>query len=150
MNRFLHLLIGILLCSLSSYAEVLTINATGTGLSGTTYLTSAKTFTVDGITYGINQFNPSTGQMRVNNTGNSAFTFYNTTKIDALKEVRIYTDVNTVGTMYMAVGNAAITSTVATSGIKGATAAGESSGYVTTFTVPAGTDVEYFKIQITT
>lgn len=138
---------GFLLWATSARAETLTIDATKTGLTETTYLTSAKTFGLGEVTFGINHFNPSTGQMKVNNTGNSAFTFYNTTAIEGIQEVRITHDVKSIGTIYMKVESAVITGSTSTSDIKGSTS--NSSPYVTTFKVPAGTEASYFKIQLT-
>ena len=90
--------------------------------------------------------------MNVNANGNNAFTFYNTTAISGLKEVRIthtmISTSNNVGTIYMQTGTAQISGTVNKTGIKGiTTTSGKNS--ITTFTVPEGMDVSFFKIQLT-
>lgn len=140
---------GFLLMVLPANAETISFKASSTGGSGSSYVTTAYTFIKGGVTFGINQFNPSSGQMKVNNTGDSGFTFYNTTAISGLKEVRITHDKQTIGTIYMQTGTAQIRGTVSTSGIQGITTT-SGSEYVTTFTVPEGMDVSFFKIQLTT
>lgn len=149
MRKFLLILMGFLLMVLPANAETISFKASSTGGSGSSYVTTAYTFIKGGVTFGINQFNPSSGQMKVNNTGDSGFTFYNTTAISGLKEVRITHDKQTIGTIYMQTGTAQIRGTVSTSGIQGITTT-SGSEYVTTFTVPEGMDVSFFKIQLTT
>ena len=149
MRKFLLILMGFLLMVLPANAETISFKASSTGGSGSSYVTTAYTFIKGGVTFGINQFNPSSGQMKVNNTGDSGFTFYNTTAISGLKEVRITHDKQTIGTIYMQTGTAQISGTVSTSGIQGITTT-SGSEYVTTFTVPEGMDVSFFKIQLTT
>lgn len=149
MRKFLLILMGFLLMVLPANAETISFKASSTGGSGSSYVTTAYTFIKGGVTFGINQFNPSSGQMKVNNTGDSGFTFYNTTAISGLKEVRITHDKQTIGTIYMQTGTVQISGTVSTSGIQGITTT-SGSEYVTTFTVPEGMDVSFFKIQLTT
>lgn len=137
---------------LPANAETISFKASSTGGSGSSYVTTAYTFIKGGVTFGINQFNPSSGQMKVNNTGDSGFTFYNTTAISGLKEVRItHTKISTsdnVGTIYMQTDTAQISGTVNKTDIKGiTTTSGDNS--ITTFTVPEGMDVSFFKIQLT-
>ena len=92
--------------------------------------------------------------MKVNAYGDNAFTFYNTTAISGLKEVRItHTKISTkdnvdVGTIYMQTGTAKINGAVDTTGIKGITTTSGNNS-ITTFTVPEGMDVSFFKIQLT-
>lgn len=153
MRKFLLILMGFLLMVLPANAETISFDATSTG--GTPegpYLETAHSFIKGGVTFEINQFNPTTGQMKVNAYGKKAFTFYNTTAISGLKEVRItHTKISTsdnVGTIYMQTGTAQISGTVDTTGIKGiTTTSGKNS--ITTFTVPEGMDVSFFKIQLT-
>ena len=154
MRKFLLILMGFLLMVLPANAETISFDATSTG--GTPegpYLQTAHSFIKGGVTFEINQFNPKTGQMKVKASGNNAFTFYNTTAISGLKEVRItHTQISTsdnVGTIYMQTGTAKISGTVNITGIKGiTTTSGDNS--ITTFTVPEGMDVSFFKIQLTT
>lgn len=146
---------GFLLMVLPANAETISFDATSTG--GTpegSYLQTAHSFIKGGVKFEINQFNPNTGQMKVNAYGKKAFTFYNTTAISGLKEVRItHTQISTsdnvdVGTIYMQTGTAQINGAVDTTGIKGiTTTSGDNS--ITTFTVPEGMDVSFFKIQLT-
>lgn len=156
MRKFLLILMGFLLMVLPANAETISFDATSTG--GTpegSYLQTAHSFIKGGVKFEINQFNPNTGQMKVDAYGNKAFTFYNTTAISGLKEVRItHTKISTknnVGTIYMQTGTAQISGTVNTTGIsiKGiTTTSGDNS--ITTFTVPEGMDVSFFKIQLKT
>lgn len=144
---------GFLLMVLPANAETISFDATSTG--GTpegSYLQTAHSFIKGGVKFEINQFIPNSGQMKVNAYGDNAFTFYNTTAISGLKEVRItHTQISTkdnVGTIYMQTGTAQISGTVKTTGIKGiTTTSGDNS--ITTFTVPEGMDVSFFKIQLT-
>lgn len=153
MRKFLLILMGFLLMVLPANAETISFDATSTG--GTpegSYLQTAHPFIKGGVKFEINQFIPKTGQMKVNAYGKKAFTFYNTTAISGLKEVRItHTKISTsdnVGTIYMQTGTAQISGTVDTTGIKGiTTTSGKNS--ITTFTVPEGMDVSFFKIQLT-
>lgn len=138
---------------LPANAETISFNATSTGGPTGSYVQEAYSFIKGGVTFEINQFNPKTGQMRVNANLDNAFTFYNTTAISGLKEVRIthtkISDLNDVGTIYMQTGTAQISGIVNTTGIKGiTTTSGDNS--ITTFTVPEGMDVSFFKIQLTT
>lgn len=153
MRKFLLILMGFLLMVLPANAETISFDATSTG--GTpegSYLQTAHSFIKGGVKFEINKFNPNTGLMKVNAYGDNAFTFYNTTAISGLKEVRIHTKISTssnVGTIYMQTGTAQISGTVNTTGIKGITTTSGNNS-ITTFTVPEGMDVSFFKIQLTT
>ena len=154
MRKFLLILMGFLLMVLPANAETISFDATSTGGATGSYLQTAHSFIKGGVKFEINQFIPNSGQMKVNANGKNAFTFYNTTAISGLKEVRItHTKISTsnnvdVGTIYMQTGTAQISGTVDTTGIKGiTTTSGDNS--ITTFTVPEGMDVSFFKIQLT-
>lgn len=152
MRKFLLILMGFLLMVLPANAETISFDATSTGGPTGSYLQTAHSFIKGGVKFEINQFIPNTGEMNVNANGNNAFTFYNTTAISGLKEVRItHTKISTsnnVGTIYMQTGTAQISGTVNKTGIKGiTTTSGKNS--ITTFTVPEGMDVSFFKIQLT-
>lgn len=97
------MLIGL---SASTIAAETTITITPKSLNNTTakYVTEAFDFTVDGTTFTINQVNPTSGQIKVNATAASGFTLYNTTAIDNIKTIKLYTDKSTVGTMYVQTG----------------------------------------------
>lgn len=140
---------GFLLMVLPANAETISFDATSTGGPTGSYLQTAHSFIKGGVKFEINQFIPNTGQMKVNAYGNNAFTFYNTTAISGLKEVRItHTKISTsnnVGTIYMQTGTAQISGTVNTTGIKGITTTSGNNS-ITTFTVPEGMDVSFFKI----
>ena len=57
----------------------LTPNKTQTGLSNTSYVTSLSSFTYDGVTWKMNQWNPSTLQIKTNqSSATSEWRFYNT------------------------------------------------------------------------
>gem|GEM_PF-2059120 len=153
MRKFLLILMGFLLMVLPANAETISFDATSTG--GTPegpYLQTAHSFIKGGVKFEINKFNPNTGKMKVDAYGKKAFTFYNTTAISGLKEVRItHTKISTknnVGTIYMQTGTAQISGTVDTTGIKGITTTSGNNS-ITTFTVPEGMDVSFFKIQLT-
>lgn len=153
MRKFLLILMGFLLMVLPANAETISFDATSTGGPTGSYLQTAHSFIKGGVKFEINQFIPNTGEMNVNAYGNNAFTFYNTTAISGLKEVRItHTKISTkdnVGTIYMQTGTAQISGTVKTTGIKGITTTSGNNS-ITTFTVPEGMDVSFFKIQLTT
>lgn len=153
MRKFLLILMGFLLMVLPANAETISFNATSTGGPTGSYLQTAHSFIKGGVKFEINQFIPNTGEMNVNAYGNKAFTFYNTTAISGLKEVRIthtmISTSNNVGTIYMQTDTAQISGTVNTTGIKGITTTSGNNS-ITTFTVPEGMDVSFFKIQLTT
>lgn len=153
MRKFLLILMGFLLMVLPANAETISFDATSTGDPTGSYLHTARSFIKGGVKFEINQFIPKTGQMKVNAYGDKAFTFYNTTAISGLKEVRItHTEISTknnVGTIYMQTDTAQIRGTVNTTGIKGITTTSGNNS-ITTFTVPEGMDVSFFKIQLTT
>ena len=146
MKKSLLLLLSLLVTS-TMFAGVIKITPTETKAanSSTSYVTTEFDVTVDGYMFCFKQLNPSTGQMRVKNTGASAFNLYNKTAVERLKSVTIKADATTLGTMYMKVGENTITGNATTSDIKGVV-----SGKTVTFTVPENTEVQYFHINLTT
>lgn len=152
MRKFLLILMGFLLMVLPANAETISFDATSTGGPTGSYLQTAHSFIKGGVKFEINQFIPNTGEMNVNAYGKKAFTFYNTTAISGLKEVRIthtmISTSNNVGTIYMQTDTAQISGTVNKTGIKGITTTSGNNS-ITTFTVPEGMDVSFFKIQLT-
>ena len=143
------MLIGL---SASTIAAETTITITPKSLNNTTnkYVTTAFDFTVDGTTFKINQVNPTSGQIKVNATAGSGFTLYNTTAIDNIKTIKLYTDQSTVGTMYVQTGETSITGNVSASSknsVKGST---NSSTKVTTFDL-TGINVtrKFFHLNLT-
>ena len=96
--------------------------------SSTTYLTTAQTFSVDGVSFTMNNYNPSTGQIRGNqNSASSNFYLYNTTALPGnLKSIAITLDTSSStfvdSNVYLNVGDNAIT-TINTSGTNPSSAA---------------------------
>ena len=79
----LFALFALLTASLSASADTKTYslipNKASTGLSNTSYITSLTEFTYSGISWKMNQWNPSTLQIRTNkSSATSQFRFYNT------------------------------------------------------------------------
>jgi len=75
------LLLGLLLSVGNAWAETysMTPNQATTGSSSTNYVTSLTSFTYDGISWKMNQWNPSSLQVRTNQgSASSEFRFYNT------------------------------------------------------------------------
>lgn len=139
------------LASLTSSADTLTITTTElkTGSTSTTYVTTAFEFTAkagkSSFKLKANQVNPSTGQIRVNNIGTSAFQMWNVDKIPNIKKVTLTADQSTIGTMYMKVSKTdEITDLATTSDIKG-----EGTDKTRTFTLPEGSSADYFHFNIT-
>ena len=146
MKKSLLFLLSLLVTS-TMFAGVIKITPTETKAanSSTSYVTTEFDVTVDGYMFCFKQLIPSTGQMRVNKTGASAFNLYNKTAVERLKSVTIKADETTLGTMYMKVGENTITGNATTSDIKGVV-----TGKTVTFTVPENTEVQYFHINLTT
>ena len=84
--------------------------------SSTSYLTSAQTFTIDGVTFVMNNYNPSSGQIRGNQgSASSNFYLYNTTPLpgEILSiEITVTTATSTfvASNTYLNTGTSAITS----------------------------------------
>lgn len=123
----------------------ITPNDTKAANSATKYVTEAFKVPVDGYDFYFNQVNPSSGQIRVNKTGASAFSLYNSTAIEGLKSVTITANATTLGKWHMKVGETTITGNATTGDI-----AGVVSGKTVTFTVPEGTEGQFFHLNITT
>lgn len=154
-RRLLFVLMGFLLFSLNLRAEVISFGGKETGIDGSQYLTSYSSFEKGGTKFKISQFNPSTGQMKVNNTLNNAFSFCNSTELKGIKKITItHTKESTstsIGTIYLRMTDVEDANTITTSNnIKGVTTTG-SDNSVTTFEVPEEKQSKgFFKIQITT
>lgn len=152
MKKLLLLFISVLCLGLSSYAEEqLTINFNSTDLGNTAkgYVRDAFNFTKGGITFTINNVNPSNGQIQANKAPDNvqAFILYNTTALPNIKKVEI--TFNSVGSktpnnMYFAVGDAAMDKTIS----KGATGTWNSTYKIATWTSTEGKS--FFRFNINT
>ena len=149
-KRLLSVLTLLLLTVPFIRGEVIIIDAQATGLTGTGFLTSAQTIQVGDIIFGISQYNPTTCQMRTNNTYQKGFNFYNKTRLPELKRVSIIHDRPSIGTLYMKAVKVAIGESTNISPSSDIPGVSEQSGdvYVTTFTVPGDMEASYFKIQL--
>lgn len=152
MKKLLLLFISVLCLGLSSYAEEqLTINFNSTDLGNNTkgYVRTAFNFTKGGITFTINNVNPSNGQIQAKRDPNNAeaFILYNTTALPNIKKVEItFNSVgsNTPNNMYFAVGDAAMDKTIST----GATGTWNSKDMIATWTSTEGKS--FFRFNINT
>lgn len=145
MKKLLLTLLIVVLGIVSASAKTITITPASLNNTSSTYVTTAFDFTVDGYTFIINQVNPTTGQIRVNNTNSNAFSLYNTTAISGLKKVTLTADQSTLGTWYMKTSSSsAVTGNATTSDIKGVV-----NGKSVSFDV-TDSSVSYFHINLTT
>lgn len=149
-KRLLSVLTLLLLTMPFIRGEVISIDAKATGLTETGFITTAQNIQVGDISLGINQYNPTTCQMRTNNTYQKGFNFYNKTRLPELKRVSIIHDRPSIGTLYMKAVKVAIGESTNISPSSDIPGVSEQSGdvYVTTFTVPGGMEASYFKIQL--
>ena len=122
MKKLLLLFISVLCLGLSSYAEeqlTINFNSTDLGNNATSYVRTAFNFTKGGITFTINNVNPSSGQIQCNKEPDkTAFYIYNTTPLDNIKMIEVYFTSSdktyTPNNMYFAVGDAAMDKTIST------------------------------------
>ena len=146
MKKFLLSLIGVIMIGSSAYAD--TIKFTPADLkksnSSNSYVTTAFAFSAEGCDFKAQQVNPSTGQMRVNNTLTNAVQFWNTSAIENITKITLTADASTLGTWYMAIGDSEISSTATTKDIKGT-----NSGNSVVFTVPSDTKADFFHVNLT-
>lgn len=90
MKKFL---LSLLLCSsatfgVSALSVDITPNATNTGETSSSYIGTAKTYTVNKVSYVANNFNPSTGQIRGNQTNNAKnFSLSNTVAAENIQSI---------------------------------------------------------------
>ena len=126
MKKLLLLFISVLCLGLGAYAEeqlTINFNPTDLGKQDTPgYVRTAFNFTKGGITFTINNVNPSSGQIQCNKEPDkTAFYIYNTTPLDNIKMIEVYftssDKTDTPNNMYFAVGDAAMDKTIS----KGAT-----------------------------
>lgn len=152
MKKLLLLFISVLCLGLSSYAEeqlTINFNSTDLGNNATSYVRTAFNFTKGGITFTINNVNPSNGQIQANKAPENAqaFILYNTTALPNIKKVEItFNSVgsNTPNNMYFAVGDAAMDKTIS----KGATGTWNSTDKIATWTSTEGKS--FFRFNINT
>lgn len=149
MKKFL-LSLAAVAATLPLYAETVTITTAETSAANTsgTYVTTEFEVPVGNQKFMFQQVNPKTGQIRVNNTGTSAFNFYNTTPIEGIQSVVITASASTLGTWYMATSaTEPVTGLATTSDIAGVL---DADAKTMTFTVPADKEASYFHINLTT
>ena len=152
MKKLLLLFISVLCLGLSSYAEeqlTINFNSTDLGNNATSYVRTAFNFTKGGITFTINNVNPSNGQIQANKAPNNAeaFILYNTTALPNIKKVEItFKSVGdkTPNNMYFAVGDAAMDKTIS----KGATGTWNSKDMIATWTSTEGKS--FFRLNVNT
>lgn len=151
MKKLLLLFISVLCLGLGAYAEeqlTINFNPTDLGRDVNKYVTTAFNFTKGGITFTINNVNPSNGQIQANKApGNAqAFILYNTTALPNIKKVEItFKSVgsNTPNNMYFAVGDAAMDKTIST----GATGTWNDTDKIATWTSTEGKSFFRFNIN---
>lgn len=153
MKKLLLLFISVLCLGLGAYAEEqLTINFNPTDLGRDTpgYVNPAFNFTKGGITFTINNVNPSSGQIKCNQrpADKTAFYIYNTTPLDNIKMIEVYftsftssDETKTPNKLYFNVGDTEISSAI-TSGNDGSW---NSKELIATWTSEAGKS--YFRIN---
>ena len=150
MKKLLLLFISVLCLGLSSYAEeqlTINFNSTDLGNNATSYVRTAFNFTKGGITFTINNVNPSSGQIQCNKepTYETAFYIYNTTPLDNIKMIEVYftssDKTKTPNKLYFNVGDTEISSAI-TSGNDGSW---NSKELIATWTSEAGKS--YFRIN---
>lgn len=150
MKKLLLLFISVLCLGLASYAEeqlTINFNSTDLGNNATVYVRTAFNFTKGGITFTINNVNPSSGQIQCNKTPTetTAFYIYNTTPLDNIKMIEVYftssDKTKTPNKLYFNVGDTEISSAI-TSGNDGSW---NSKELIATWTSEAGKS--YFRIN---
>lgn len=122
MKKLLLLFISVLCLGLGAYAEeqlTINFNPTDLGYNVNSYVRDAFNFTKGGITFTINNVNPSSGQIQCNKEPDkTAFYIYNTTPLDNIKMIEVYftssDKTDTPNNMYFAVGDAAMDKTIST------------------------------------
>ena len=153
MKKLLLLFISVLCLGLGAYAEeqlTINFNSTDLGNNATSYVRTAFNFTKGGITFTINNVNPSSGQIQCNKepTYETAFYIYNTTPLDNIKMIEVYftsftptDETKTPNKLYFNVGDTEISSAI-TSGNDGSW---NSKELIATWTSEAGKS--YFRIN---
>lgn len=150
MKKLLLLFISVLCLGLGAYAEeqlTINFNSTDLGNNATGYVRTAFNFTKGGITFTINNVNPSSGQIQCNKTptDETAFYIYNTTPLDNIKMIEVYftssDQTKTPNKLYFNVGDTEISSAI-TSGNDGSW---NSKELIATWTSEAGKS--YFRIN---
>lgn len=152
MKKLLLLFISVLCLGLGAYAEeqlTINFNPTDLGRDVNRYVTTAFNFTKGGITFTINNVNPSSGQIQCNQrpTDKTAFYIYNTTPLDNIKMIEVYftstssDETKTPNKLYFNVDDTEISSAI-TSGNDGSW---NSKELIATWTSEAGKS--YFRIN---
>ena len=152
MKKLLLLFISVLCLGLGAYAEeqlTINFNPTDLGRDDNRYVSTAFNFTKGGITFTINNVNPSSGQIQCNKKPNkTAFYIYNTTPLDNIKMIEVYfksftssDETKPPNKLYFNVGDTEISSAI-TSGNDGSW---NSKELIATWTSEAGKS--YFRIN---
>lgn len=107
-------LLAMLFCIMgasNAWGDEITIDVNPSGSSSTKYLTSEQEFTIGGVTFKMNNYNPSNGQIRGNqSTVSSNFYLYNTTPLPGeLQSVQIKSATLTNANTLINTGSSAIT-----------------------------------------
>lgn len=91
MKKLLLLLFSLVFIGTEGWGGTIHIPFNNTTLdnTGTSYVKKEWSFTVDGVTFTINNANPSSGQIQANKNPGAAFYIYNTTAIDNIKKITI-------------------------------------------------------------
>lgn len=118
MKKLLLLLLCLVTVGVAGFAGTIKVPFTNAGLNNTAtaYVTTEWEFTTDGVTFKIDETNPSSGQIRLNKDPGSGFMLYNTTAlsgaIESIKLVFKAADASkTPNNLYLNVASAAITET---------------------------------------
>ncbi len=115
MEKFLLSLLCLLTVGFAGQAaeKTIVIQPSDFGRTETKYVTTAFTFTKDNVEFKTNQVNPKDGQIRVNNTGTSAFHLFNTTELPGnVISIKLETDQKTFGTWAVKSGETAFSSAI--------------------------------------
>lgn len=153
MKKLLLLFISVLCLGLGAYAEeqlTINFNPTDLGKDDTGYVNPAFNFTKGGITFTINNVNPSSGQIKCNQrpADKTAFYIYNTTPLDNIKMIEVYftsftpsDETKTPNRLYFDVGDTEISSAIKS----GNDGSWNSKELIATWTSEAGKS--YFRIN---
>ncbi|MCH5217343.1 MAG: Ig-like domain-containing protein [Muribaculaceae bacterium] len=145
MKKFLLFLTCVLTLFGVARAETVKITTTETkaASTSTSYVTTPTEVNAGGFIFVFDEFNPSTGQMRVNATALGGFNLRNKTAIPGLKSIKITADKTTLGTWYVKTSpSSPVTAAATTSDTKGTV-----SGSTVTFDIPSGS--QYFMLNLT-
>ncbi len=122
MGKFLLSLMCLLAVGFTTNAETIEITPKDLGRSENKYVNTAFDFTKDGVTFTINNVNPTSGQVQANKAAASAFYLFNKTAIENITNVEIVfssVGANTPNNAYIAVGSNPFSSVINSSAVNG-------------------------------